>query len=174
MTWWRATWAVLFSPILIGSVLFVSLLLVWKLPTVFCGRLRVVRYLPVAGVCYYSVAVSFAAVSLGLVWWEVSLLAGFAVLGGEWLLPDPVSFLLRTNRRRAVVRAIEYVEQQDRVLYGMVWVVDPAPHRQVVSVAIESGFIPPNRRFVAVTVDGCVEELDFRDVVLAYSLSPWF
>lgn len=64
--WRQATWAALFSPILIGSLLFVGVLIVWKLPMVCCERFRAVRYLPLGGLCYYSVAVTVATVSLGL------------------------------------------------------------------------------------------------------------
>ena len=166
VTWRKTAWVVLFSPILIGLLLIVGIFAVWKLPMVCCERFRAVRYLSLFGLCYYSAAITVAAVSLGLVWWEVSVIAGLAILGGEWLLPDPVSWLFRPAKRRAVARAIEYVEQRNGpwVLYGMVAVVGAELERHVVSVAVDTGTRPPGRRFVAVRADGAIEELDFNYV----------
>ncbi len=166
----------LFSPILIGSLLFVGIFGVWKLPMVCCERFRVIRYLPLVGFCYYSVAITVAAASLGLAWWEVSVIAVLAILGGEWLLPDPVSWLFRPAKRRAVARAIMYVEQQNgpRVIYGMVSVVGTEPERHVMSVAIDTGIRPPGRRFIAVRADGDVEELDFHYVAANHGVRAWY
>jgi hypothetical protein len=169
---------VVFSPILIGMLLLVSVLIVWKLPMLCCQRMRAVRYLPLVGLLYYGygIAVTLLAVLLGLARWEVLVLAGVGVLGGDWLLPDPVSFIVSPAKRRAVIRAIEFVEGQGvpRTLYGMVAVVGSEPGRYVVSGAIDSGCIPPGRRFLAVGTDGSIKELDFEYVAVTHGVRPWF
>ncbi len=176
MTWRQLTQAIVLAPILIGSLLFVGVLIAWKLPMFCCERWRAVRYLPVVGTCYYGAGISLAAVLLGLAWWEVLLLAGLALVGGDWLLPDPVSFFASSAKRRAVVRAVEFIEGQDgpRALYRMVAAIGVEPGRRIVSVAIDSGCIPPSRRFLAVGSDGGVEELDFEYVAAAHGVRPWF
>ncbi|WP_143392949.1 hypothetical protein [Fimbriiglobus ruber] len=176
MSWRQVGWTVLFSPVLIGLLPFIAALIVWKLPRACCERLRAVRYLPLAGLCYYTAIVAALSLALGLTWWEILLLSGLAVVGGEWLLPDPMSFVFSPARRRAVVRAVEFVEQQGglRALYGMVAVIGSEAGRQVVSVSVMSGWIPPGRRFVAVAPDGTVEELEYEHVAAAHGVRPRF
>jgi hypothetical protein len=88
-------------------------------------------------------------------------------LVGDWLLPDPVSFVLSPVRRQAARRAIEHVEQQGgpRPLYWTVLVVRSGARRHVVWVAVGSGLTllwrPRPRRRLAVSPDGAVEELYF-------------
>ena len=168
--------AVIFSPLLIGTLLLVGVLIACKLPVFCCERLRAVAYLPAVGLCYYGAAVGLAAMCFGLAWWKVTLLAAFALVGGGWLLPDPVSFLFSPARRRAVARAVEFVEGQDgpRGIYEMVRVIGTEPGRRLVSVAVESGCIPAGRRFLAVGEDGGVEELEFDYVAAAHGVRPWF
>jgi len=165
------TWGRLLSaPVFLGLLLFFGIIVVFKLPMICCQRLRAVRWLSVAGLCYYSAGVT-ATVLLGLEWWVV-LLATLAALGGGWLLPDPVSFILSPARRRAVRRAVEFIERQGgpHPLYGMVAVVGSEPGRLVVSVAVETRCIPPGRRFLAVGADGAIEELDFEYVAEAHGV----
>jgi hypothetical protein len=154
------------------AVLCVGVMIAWKLPMFCCERLRAVRYLPVAGLCYYGAGISLAAVRFSLAWWEVFLLAGLALLGGNWLLPDPISFFVSPGRRRAVARAIEFIEASDgpRALYGMVEVVGVEPGRHIVAVTIYIPCIPPGRRFVAVGADGGVEELGFEYVAAVHGV----
>jgi hypothetical protein len=173
MTRREPVWALVFSPILLGLLLLAGPLIVWKLPTLCCQRMRAVRYLPLVGLVYYGIAVTLLTVSFGLPWWAVLALVGLGALEG--LLPDPVSFIVSPAKRRAVIRAIEFVEQQGgpRAHYGMVAVVGSEPGRYVVSVAINSGSIPPARRFLAVGTDGSIEELDFEYVAVTHGVHPW-
>jgi hypothetical protein len=51
---------ILFSPISLGLILVLAILLVGKLPIICCERLRAVRYLPLAGLCYYGLLVTMS------------------------------------------------------------------------------------------------------------------
>src|SRR5436190_492047 len=104
MTWWQVASLILLTPILLAQLLFVLVLIALRLPMHCCQSLRAVRYLLLAGLCYYGSLVLLSAVVLGRAWWEVVVLAAVAVLGGKWLLPDPISFLLNPGKRRAVFR----------------------------------------------------------------------
>ena len=176
MTWRRATITVLFSPVTVGLVLLVAIIVIWKLPMICCERLRAVRWLPLVGLCYYAATVPAVAVLFELDWLGVVLLAVFVTVNGGWLPPDPVSFVFSPTRRRAVKRAIEFVEREGgpRPLYGWVSVIGRNSDRLVVSVAIDTACKPPNRRFLAVVTDGTVEELDTEFVADAYGVQPWF
>lgn len=171
MSWRKLAGAVMFSPILIGLLVFVALLVVWKLPMICCERRRAVRYLPWAGLAYYGVLVPLMAWALPLAWWEVLIGVGLFALGGDWLLPDPFTFLFRRRKRLAVRQAIEYLEAEGGppVIYGMVSVVGSEAGRTIVSLPTKSGTIPPARRFLAVPDRAApIEELDFEDVSTRY------
>jgi hypothetical protein len=167
VSWRKVAGTILFSPILVGLLVLVVLLFVWKLPMICCEHRRAVRYLPYAGLAYYGLTLPLVLVALGLAWWEVLVGTGLFALVGDWLLPDPFTYLLSPRKRRAVTLAIEYVEAGDGPgpIYGMVGVVGSETGRTIVSVAIKSGGKPPARRFLAVTDDtASVEELDFQYV----------
>jgi hypothetical protein len=176
MSWRGAAGAVLFSPILAGLLVFAALLIIWKLPMICCERRRAIRYLPYAGLAYYGVAVPLVLSALGLMGWEVVIGAGLFALAGDWLLPDPFTYLLNPQKRRAVKLAIEHVEAGEgpRAIYGMVGVVGSEAGRTIVSVAINSGTKPPARRFLAVSDDTrTVEELDFDYVSTRHGVHAW-
>lgn len=137
---------------------------VFRLPMLCCHRLRAVRWLPLAGLCYYSVAVAALVVVLGWKWGAVLLAT--AVIAGDWLLPNPIMFVLMPAWRRAALRVIEYVEQRGgpRPMY---WRVQPAGFdrgRPVVAVGVGGGYgffaEPVARLLLAVGPGGAVEELD--------------
>lgn len=175
MSWRKTAWTILFSPVLLGLLVFAGILMVCKLPAMCCSRWRRVRYLPRAGILYYGTLVPLFLAVCGLAWWEASILAAIVGIAGDWLLPDPFTFVFDPRKRRAVSRAIEYFEADDEVLYGMVCVVGYELGRTVVSVPIKSGAIPPARRFAAVSFDGAgVEELDFEYVSAMHGIRPWF
>lgn len=167
---------VLFSPILVGLVVFVALMLIVKLPMFCCERRRAVRWLPSAGLVYYGLAIPLVLVAFGLAWWEVLIGTGLFALAGGWLLPDPFTYVLNPRKRRAVKLAIEYVEAGEGPwpIYGMVGLVGSEPSRTIVSVAIKSGTKPPARRFFAVADDTVsVEELDFEYVSTKHGVHAW-
>jgi hypothetical protein len=160
MAWGR----LLFVPIFIVLIPGVALHLVFRLPMLCCHRLRAVRWLSLAGLCYYSVAVTLVAVLVGRDF--AALLLVSAVTAGDWLLPNPWSFVFHPAWRRAARRAVEYVEQQGgpRPLYSRAVVV-ASRGRLLVALDVDDGlpwFRPPaERRWLAVGADGAVEELDF-------------
>jgi hypothetical protein len=162
-------WAVLWSPFLVIAL---APLITLLLPKLVCQRLRAVRYLPLLGICYYSMLLTAGVLCFGLRWWAILLLAGAAVLGGGWLLPDPISFLTKPGNRRAAVRAVEWVESQggSRAVYN-VSVIGTEPSRRIVSVDIDSHSIPLARRFLAVSDDGSVVELGFDYLLKAYGVA---
>jgi hypothetical protein len=86
-----------------------------------------------------------------------------------------VSFVLNPAKRRAVIRAIEFIEQQDgpRANYGNVRVIGSEPSYRVMAVTVDTGCTPPGRRFVAVGIDGRAEELDYEHVAAAYGVQLW-
>ena len=145
MTWRKVARAILLSPIWLGLLVFVALLVIWKLPRLFCERRRAIRYLPYAGLAYYGLAVPLLLVALGLAWWEVLIGAVLFAFAGDWLLPDPFTYLFNPRKSRAVKLAIEYLEVGDgpRPIYGMVSVVGSETGRTIVSVAIKSDTVLP-------------------------------
>jgi hypothetical protein len=175
--WWRQVgFTILFSPILVGLLVFVALLFALKLPMFCCERRRAVRWLPYARPIYYGLVVPVVLLALGLAWWEVLIGTGLFALAGNWLLPDPFTFVLSPRKRRAVKLVIEYVEAGEgpRPIYGMVGVVGSEPSRTIVSVAIKSGTKPPARRFLAVANETTsVEELDFEYVSTKHRVHAW-
>ena len=176
VSWRQVGFTILFSPILVGLFVFVALLIVLKLPMLLCERRRAVRWLPCAGLVYYWLVIPLVLVAFGLVWWEVLIGIGLFALGGDWLLPDPFTFVMSPRKRRAVKLAIEYVEAGEGPwpIYGMVGVVGSEPSRTIVSVAI-SDRKPPARRFLAVADEtASVEELDFEYVSTKHRVhAPW-
>lgn len=137
---------------------------------------RPIRWLPYAGLAYCGLVVPLLLVALGLVWWELLIGIGLFALGGDWLLPDPFTYVLSPRKRRAVKLAIEYVEAGEGPwpIYGMVGVVGSEPSRTIVSVAIKSGTRPPFRRFLAVAdATASVEELDFEYVSTNHRVHGW-
>ena len=176
MTWRKLAAVILLSPVLIGSGVLFCWLVAWKLPSVCCERWRRVRYLPWVGAGYYGSLIALATVLLGLDSRMVLLLVGVAAVCGEWLLPDPYTFLADPRKRRAVVRAIERHEAHGGpiALYGMVAVIGSEVGRLIVSVPFDSGCIPPGRRFFAVSDDGApVEEVDY-EFASAHGARPWY
>jgi hypothetical protein len=166
---------ILFSPILIGLLFFVAALLILKLPIFCCERFRAVRWLPYAGLVYYGLAVPLFFVAWRSEWWQALIGTGLFALAGDWLLPDPFTYVLNPRKRRAVKLAIEHVEAGDGQwpIYGMVSVVSSEASRTIVSVAIQGGR-PPARRFLAVANDiMTVEELDFEYVSKKYGAHEW-
>jgi len=176
VSWRQVGFATLFSPILVGLLVFVALLLVLKLPMFCCERRRAVRWLPYAGLIYCGLVVPVVLLAFGLAWWEVLIGTGLFALAGDWLLPDPFTFMLSPRNRRAVMLAIAYVEAGEGpwLIYGMVGVVGSEPSRTIVSVAIKSGTKPPARRFLAVANEAAsVEELDFEYVSTKHRVHAW-
>jgi hypothetical protein len=177
---WRKTIKAIFTWAMAGGLfavfgIFIGILIVGKLPMILCGKWRRIRYLPVAGVCHYGLLVPMGLFACGLAWWEVLLLAMLFALAGGWLLPNPYSFIVHPRRRRAVLRAIEFVEIDSEVFYGMVYVLGEETGRTIVSVSINSGTIPAFRRFVAVGNDGTtVEDLSFEYVAANHNAQPVF
>ena len=174
--WRQVGFTILFSPILVGLFVFVAITIVLKLPMFLCERRRAVRWLPCAGLVYYGLVIPFVLMAIGLAWWEVLVGTGLFALAGDWLLPDPFTFVLSPRKRRAVKLAIEYVEAGVRPwpIYGMVGVVGSEPSRTIVSVAIKSGTKPRARRFVAVADETeSVEELDFEYVSTKHHVHTW-
>jgi hypothetical protein len=170
-------WAILFSPIWLGLLVFIALLVIWKLPMLCCERQRAIRYLPYAGLAYHGLAIPLLLVALGLAWWEVLIGAALFAFAGDWSLPDPFTYLLNPRKRRAVKLAIEHLEAGEgpRPIYGMVSVVGSEASRTIVSVAIKSDIIPPARRFLAVGNETpSVEELDFEYVSTKPGVRPCF
>jgi hypothetical protein len=158
-------------------LVFVALLFIWKLPMICCERRRAVGYLPYAGLAYYGLAVPLLLVALGLAWWEVLIGAALFGFAGDWLLPDPFTYLLSPRKRRAVKLAIQHLEAGGgpRPIYGMVSVIGSEAGRTIVSVAIKSGTIPPARRFLAVAdKTASVEELDFEYVSTRHGVRAWY
>jgi hypothetical protein len=176
VSWRQIGCAILFSPILVGLLVFVSLVFVVKLPMCCCERCRAVRWLPYAGLVYYGLAVPLVLLASGLAWWEALILTGLFALGGDWLLPDPFTYVLNPRKRRAVKLAIEYVDAGEGPwpIYGMVGVVGSEASRTIISVAIKSGTRPPARRFLAVADETpSVEELDFHYVSTKHGVHAW-
>jgi hypothetical protein len=115
-------------------------------------------------------------VALGLAWWKVLFGAGLFACAGDWLLPDPFTYLLSPRKRRAVKLAIEHLEAGDgpRPIYSMVDVVGSEAGRTIVSVAINSDTKPPARRFLAVADDtAAIEELSFGYVSTRHGVHAW-
>jgi hypothetical protein len=161
---------------MIGVLVIFGVVVVWRLPMFCSERWHCVRYLPLLGLCYYIPLVLLVTLAFALVWWEIVFAVTLVIVGGVWLLPDPVTFLLYPTRRRAVVRAIEQVEAEGylSVNYGMVWVIGAEPGRQIVVLSELDGMRPPGRRFFAVSDDGTVEELDYEYVADALGVRPRF
>ena len=159
----RTAKAVLGSPVLIGSLLFVAWIAVSKLLALCCRRRWSVRSLPLAGLCDCGLVVCLVVLAVIAECWVVLLLTLVAVAGSDWPLLDLVALLACPARRRAVLRAIARVEAEGGPgpIYRMVHVVGHEPGRRIVSVAVESGFTPPGRRYFAVGDDGSITELDF-------------
>lgn len=176
MSWRKVAGTILFSPILVGLLVFVALLFIGRLPMICCERRRAVRYLPYAGLACYGLAVPLVLVAVRLAWWEVLIGTALFALAGGWLLPDPFTYVFNPRKRRAVTLAIEHLEAGDglRPIYGMVSVVGSEVGRTIVSVAIKSDTIPPARRFLAVAHDTVsVEELDFEYVATKHGIHAW-
>jgi hypothetical protein len=176
VSWRKIAGTILFSPILVGLLIFVALLLILKLPMICCERRRAVRYLPCAGLAYYGLVIPLVLVASGMEWWAVLIGVALFALAGDWLLPDPFTCLLSPRKRRAVRQAIEYLEAsaEPHAIYGMVSVVGLEPGRTVVSVAVKSDTIPPARRFLAVADEtASVEELDFDYVSTKHGVHAW-
>ncbi len=93
MTWRKVAVVILFSPIWLGLLVFVALLFIWKLPMLCCERCRAVRFLPYAGLAYYGLAVPLVLMVFGLAWWEILIGAALFAFAGDWLLPDPFTYL---------------------------------------------------------------------------------
>lgn len=177
MTWRKATWTILFSPILLGGLALIALGLICNLPRICCERQRAVRYLPYVGLVYYGLAVPLVLAAFGLGWWEVLFVAGLLALLGRWLLPDPLTYLMNPRKRRAAILAIEHVEagHGPRPLYGRVNLVASETGRTIVSVCIKSDMIPSPLRFLAVADEtASVEELDFGYVSSKHGIRAWF
>ncbi|MBL8800120.1 MAG: hypothetical protein JNM56_39930 [Planctomycetia bacterium] len=167
---------ILFAPLWLGLLAFVALLLIAKLPRFCCERRRAVRYLPYAGLAYYGLAVPLLLAGLGLAWRDILIGTALFALNGDWLLPDPFTFLWSPRRRRAVKRAIEHLEAGDgpQPIYGMVRVVGAEAERVVVSVMI-GDTKPPARRFLAVAdATANVAELDFVYASEKHGVQAWF
>jgi hypothetical protein len=176
VSWRKVGFSILFSPILVGLLVFVAALFVWKLPMFCCERFRAVRWLPYVGLAYCGLVVPVVLVAFGLVWWEVLIGTVLFALAGDWLLPDPFTYIFSPRKRRAVRLAIECVEAGNGPwpIYGMVGVVGSEPNRTIVSVAIKSGTKPPARRFLAVADEiASVEELDFEYVSTKHRVHVW-
>jgi hypothetical protein len=163
----------LLSPLLVALLVIVAIGTIWKLPRVCCQCWRKVRYLPAIGFIYYLMLVPLLVLLGELGWWETLLLLGMVVVTADWLLPDPFTYCFSSRKRRAVARAIEYLEAQHRVIYDMVNVLGCELGRTIVSVAIQ-GSKPPSRRFLAVAETGeKIEDLDFEYVAAKYGVEPW-
>jgi hypothetical protein len=175
VTWRMIVGATLFYPMLAVLLAPFAILLVWKAPMLCCSRWRRVRYLPIIGITYFSLLVPLIVVAAGLGWWETLILIGMAVFVGNWLLPDPFTFLFRPHNRQAILRAIEHVEASHQVIYDMASVIGKETGRTIVSVSINSSCIPAPRRFVAIGKDGTtVEELDYAYVAEKHGVRPMF
>jgi hypothetical protein len=175
MTWRQVGIGVLLMPVVAGTVLLVAVLVVCKLPAFCCERCRAVRWLPLAGLAYYGGAAGLAAAS-GAGWWEAALVVGLAAVAGNWLLPDPASFLLRPRRRRAVAWAIGRVEAGGgpRPIYGMAQVAGREGSRTVVAVPVHTWTRPPGCRYLAVAHDGqSIEELEPDQVGVIRGCPGW-
>jgi hypothetical protein len=175
VSWRKVAWTILFFPICLGLLGFVALFFVWKLPMLCCERSRAVRFLPYAGLGYYGLVLPLVLVALGLPWWQVVIVDGLFAFSGDWLLPDPFTYLFSPRKRRAVKLAIEHVESGDgpRPIYGIVSVVGSEVGRTIVSVAIDTCTKPPGQRLLAVTVATlAVEELDFEYVSAKRGVRP--
>ena len=174
--WRKLGRTILFSPIWLGLLGFVALLFIWKFPMICCERCRAVRYLPYAGLVYYGLTIPFVLVVFGFAWWEVLIGAGLLAFAGDWLLPDPYSYLMSPRKRRAVQRAIEHLEAEEglRPIYGMVRVIGAETGRTIVSVPIKSDMMAPARRFLAVAdKTASVEELGFEYVSMKHGVQGW-
>jgi hypothetical protein len=126
---------------------------------------------------YYGMAIPLVLVMLGLTWWEVVIWASLFAFAGDWLLPDPFTFLFSPRKRRAVKVAIEHLEAGEgpQPIYGMVSVVGSESGRTIVSATIKNNLIPPARCFLAVTDEtASVEELDFEYVSTKHGVRPRF
>lgn len=142
-----------------------------------CERGRAIRFLPYAGLVYYGLAVPLFLAALGLVWWEILIGGVLFAFAGDWLLPDPFTYILSPRKRRAVRLAIEHLEAGDgpRPIYGMTSVVGSEASRTIVSVATKSDTIPLARRFLAVADESVtVDELDFEYVSTKQGVRPCF
>ena len=176
MSWRRAVVTILFSPILIGFLVLAAYFVVVRLPAECCERRRAVRHLPYVGLAYYGLAVPLLLVALGLAWREVLIGTALFALGGNWLLPDPFTYVLNPRKRRAVKLAIEHVEVGDGPgpIYGRVNVIGSEVGRTIVSVVINSDTIPSRRRFLGVADESAaVEELDFEYVSSKHRVRAW-
>jgi hypothetical protein len=149
-------------------------LVCFQLPSICCQRLRAVRFLPIAGMCYYG-ALVLAAAWFGFAWWDVCLFAIFALLLGDWLPPNPIAFFFSPAKRRAAIAAIEYFETQDgaRPFYRAK-IIGIEPDRIVVAIELDNHSIPFRCRYVAVRTDGRVEVLKFDDVEAACDIAPMY
>lgn len=176
MKWLRTGGAVLFALLLLSCLPLAGVLLVVRLPMFCCSWIRAVRFLPLAGMCYYLLLASVYPLVLGVPWWEGAVIGVLGMLGGCCLLPDPVTFVLSPRKRRAVLRAIAHQERTGdlRVHYDMVSMVVSEPDRDIVCLPLQSGTKPPWRRFLAVsrTGDG-IAEVSGEDAWLRYGVAPW-
>jgi hypothetical protein len=159
MSWRNIPGAILFSPILVGCLVFVAVMIILRLPNLSCKRYRAVRYLPYVGLAYYGFLIPLALLAFGLSWWIVAAASVLVALDGDWLLPRPFTFLFNARNRRAVKRAIEYLDSKEGLppIYGRAAVVGFEDGRTIVSVAIKSNHIPPERRHLAVADDDVME-----------------
>jgi hypothetical protein len=57
VSWRKMAGMILFLPNVIGSLVFVALIVVWKLPMICCERRCAIRYLPHVGWVYYGLGV---------------------------------------------------------------------------------------------------------------------
>ena len=162
MSWRSIPGAILFSPILVGCLVFLAVVFIVKLPMFCCEHRRAIRCLPYAGLVYYGLVIPLVLIALGLAWWIVAIVAVLFAGAGDWLPPDPFTFMFNSRKRRAVRRAIEYLDSREgpRPIYGRAAVVGSEAGRIIVSVAIKSDTLRPARRDLAVADDD-VMELDF-------------
>lgn len=177
MSWRKTTTMILFAPIMAGLLVFFALVVVWKLPLLCCERLRAVRYLPYLGALYYGLIVPGSFIALGLAWWEVLIFTAMFALCGDWLLPDPFTYLFNPRKRRAVKLAIEYFEAKSEPWpnYGRLHVIGLEADRTIVSVEIKGSARPPVRRFLAVAhATSTVEVLDFEYVATKHGVEAFW
>jgi hypothetical protein len=168
---WRSG-LVLLALLLIGCTPFVVLLLITKVPIIFCEWRRNVNWVFPVAFGYYSLVVLTVYLISGDFWPSVAMGIGASV----WCFqPDPVTFVFSPQKRRAVYAAIRFQERSSgiRPSYGRVSILATEPERFVVEMELSDWSKPPGRKFVAVSHDGVrVDELDFASVADKYDVPP--
>jgi len=152
---------VIYVPIsvMVGAYVF------WRLPSVVCSWRRAVRWLPLFGLAWYPALFGLFVVVKEPPLWVMAVFAWLA-LYTPWLLPDPITFLFRPRRRRAIRAAIEHIEATNSfsVDYGKTTVMAEEPDRVVVSVMLYDLRKPQGGTFAAVDDGGSVRELSWKEL----------